>query len=64
MGQKKQEMFRDQLKLAIEQTRSELSAQLRRADYNFNDAGVLQTSRKLDRLLNLYYHLKGIGFFD
>ncbi|MEW5783652.1 MAG: aspartyl-phosphate phosphatase Spo0E family protein [Bacillota bacterium] len=48
-------MYSHWLTDAIERVRDELSGQLLKTGYNFCDSKVIQTSRKLDRLLNLHY---------
>jgi hypothetical protein len=48
----------NRLKSAIERIRAELSEQLHQSCYNFNDENVMKTSRKLDRLINLFYRPK------
>ena len=49
--------IRERLIHAIESTRAEMTECVRRAGYCFYDAEVIRISRKLDRLLNLYYRL-------
>lgn len=39
----------------VELSRAEMLKQLHHTGYDFSDARVIKTSRKLDRLLNLYY---------
>ena len=40
---------------AIEVARSEMTARLLQTECSLNDARLLYVSRKLDRLINLYY---------
>ncbi len=49
---------RDRVIHAIESTRLEMTECLRRAGYCFYDVDVIKLSRKLDRLLNLYYRMQ------
>ena len=55
----KRKMYGSRLIRAIECTRAEMLARLRRTGYRFDDAEVIKVSQKLDRLINLYYRCQG-----